>query len=95
MEDKKIIDPEQAIALLKDGDVIHTFRQASGIMGSIFLGADIDRQGIIDKMNKHVTTLQLTGPVARDMKHGLALIDEHGALFIETDEEKLNQFDPL
>lgn len=82
---------DEAIDLLKEGDSIHTIRNSPFTL----IGFDRNRNGIIDLMKLHESTLQLTGRVSRSMGHGMCLEDEKGYLFIETDKEKLDRFNPL
>jgi len=86
-----MITVAEAVHLLNDGDRIHTFRNGNGTL----VGADHDRKRLIKQIEKYKSTLQIAGEAARGMKHALILEDEHGYLFIETNEEKLNAFDPL
>lgn len=89
-DDKRLITPNEAIGLLNEGDDIHTFRNPSGIM----LGCDWSRESIIKSLKKNHDKIELGGEGCRSMKHGLIVWDDGSPLFIETDEEKLNVFDP-
>lgn len=91
---KKIITSEEAIELLPEGDEIHTFYNMEGMI----FGADWKREDVIEKLEA-VDVIELTGECARSMEHGICAYN-HGCfqgaiLFIETDMEKLNAFDPL
>ena len=89
---KKItITKDEAINLLPNSKDIHTFRQG----GFALIGCDIQKKSILKTLNEHEDTIELTGATARNMNHGLVVKDETGMLFIETDEEKLNKFDPV
>lgn len=90
MPDKRKITAAEAISLLNDGDYIHTFRTATGML----LGCDWSRESIIEAITQFESTLELTGETARGMNHGIALLDNTGPLFIETDKERIDQFDP-
>jgi hypothetical protein len=68
---------DEAVALLPDGDDIHTFRGSGGIM----LGADWDRQTVIAAMAE--CGVEKSGPMATAMGHGLVLHDPK-PLFIAT-----------
>lgn len=86
---KKYITAEQAIGILPDGDNIHTFYNP----GFGLMGADWGRTKIIDKLQKS-DHLELTGPSAKGMGHGLCAYDDSAKyqsdiLFIETDTERL------
>ena len=92
---KKFLTAEQAISLLPEGDEIHTFYN----MPFGILGADWSRQDVIDKL-KGSDKIEITGEMARNMKHGIAVYNDDTklqseVLFVETDEEKLNAFDPI
>lgn len=77
-EDKKTVTFDQAVKLLPEGDTIHTFRQADWML----LGADHSRKRLLEAM-KAAPEIHVTGEQAQAMKHGLAIHDEHGWLFIE------------
>ncbi len=68
---------EEAIAMLPEGEHIHTFRGGAGIA----IGCDMDRADIITLFEKF--TPELSGPTATAMKHGIVLNDG-SALFIAT-----------
>lgn len=92
---RKYITPEEAISLLPDKDMIHTFYNHPRTL----LGADWDREDIIEKL-KEVDKIELTGENARKMGHGIAVYNDDikwqsEVLFVETDEEKINAFDPM
>ena len=91
---RRYITAEEAADLLPDGDVIHTFRAG----GPMLIGADWDREGILNKL-KTSDKIEIAGETARGLGHGIAVYNDDAkflshVLFIETDEEKLNQFDP-
>ena len=91
---RKIITADEAISLLPDNDNIHTFYNLP--IGLV--GADWSRKDIIDKLKK-VDAIEITGEVARSINHGLAAYYKNAkqsdVLFIETDKEKIDRFDPL
>jgi len=74
------LDFDKAVAMLPDGDRVHTFRQ--GGMGLI--GADWPREKIVEAIEKYLDTLNETTGVSKGMGHGLVLVDDTGPLFIET-----------
>ena len=90
---KTYITAEQALSILPDSDEIHTFRSAAfGLMG-----CDWSRTELEDKI-KNSDCLELTGEMAKGMKHGLCAYDKSATkqseiLFIETDMEKLAQLE--
>ena len=77
--DRTILTKEQAASLLPDKEEIHTFRQA----GPALLGADLSRTDVLDKIENY--DVELSGPAATKMRHGMVLKDEYGYLFIETE----------
>lgn len=71
---------DEAVALLPDGDSIHTILGGGGVM----IGADWDR-GEILTMLRASPRREVTGPTAQSMGHGLAAVDTGGrTVFIET-----------
>lgn len=73
-DDIVFLTKEQAIAMLPDGDYIHTFRG--------FVGADWSRNEIMGAIEKY--QFELTGPNATAMNHGMGFRDEHGWVFVST-----------
>lgn len=65
--------------MLPDGEYIHTFRQARAGM---LLGADWGRADILAHIEKHGA--ELSGETATRMDHGMVVLADGGALFIET-----------
>jgi len=90
MNDKeRKVTVEEAISLLPEsGDWIHTFRNPNGML----LGADSSRERVIKELQDNPECIELSGKTARGMNHGLVVNE---SLFIETDETKLNIFDPI
>ncbi|HIY04300.1 MAG TPA: hypothetical protein H9733_05000 [Candidatus Anaerotignum merdipullorum] len=91
MNEKKFITKEQAVYILPDGNLIHTFYQ----LGSSLVGADWSREEIIEKIQKS-DILELTGEIAKGMGHGLVAYDkdterQSQILFIETNAERLEE----
>lgn len=80
MNNKKrtVISLEDAIAKLPDGDYVHTFRQA----GFALIGADWDKNDLITAMS--ASEVELAGPQAAAMKHGIAFRDNFGFVFVAT-----------
>lgn len=72
------ISLQEAEAMLPEGDDIHTFRNSSFML----IGADWRRKAILAAIKKH--GVELSGPMATRMDHGLVLFDENGPLFIAT-----------
>lgn len=91
---RKELTKEEAIGLLPDGEFVHVF--INGGFGLV--GADWTREAILDEIDRAART-ELTGPMARWMGHGIVLYPPNAKyqsdlLFLETDREKLKEFDP-
>lgn len=79
MGDRVFITFDEAVELLLDGEYVHTFRNsAPGVM----IGADWERKKLLELMKK--SKIEIAGPAAAAMKHGIALFDDQGPLFIAT-----------
>ncbi len=74
------LDYDTAVAMLPDGDRIHTFRQG----GLGLIGADWPREELLETIKKYPDALNETKGIAKGMGHGLVLVDDTGPLFIET-----------
>ena len=79
--ERERIPVEQAVAMLPEGDRIHTFRQA----GPILVGADWPRSDIVDAFRTQ--GVELAGEQATKMNHGLVFFDEKGPVFVATRKE--------
>jgi hypothetical protein len=78
MDDRKILTFEEAEAMLPDGDVIHTYRQAAFML----FGADVGRAKIIEAFKKYPP--ELSGDTATATNHGIVYEDELGYCFVAT-----------
>jgi hypothetical protein len=79
-DDIQLLTYDEAVALLPDGDSIHTFLDGSGIP----IGADWDRPAILELL-QNTERREVTGPAAQGMGHGLAAFRADGTpVFIET-----------
>jgi hypothetical protein len=79
-DERQELTYDEAVALLPDGDDIHTILNP----GSIMLGADWSREAILNLLRESPRR-EVTGPMAQAMGHGLAALDVDGrTLFIET-----------
>jgi hypothetical protein len=92
MRDRKKLSVDEALSVLnirKDGDesFVHSFRGG----GMIVIGRDWSLEDV--KICIEGFNIEVAGEVARGMGHGLVSIDDHGAVFFETDKEKLNKLD--
>ncbi len=75
-----LLSYEEAVALLPDGDRIHTFLDASGTL----IGANWDRARILDLLEE-TPRREITGPAAQSYGHGLAAMRDDGVpVFIQT-----------
>ena len=78
--DRVPLTADEAIAMLPDGDDIHTFRNPAG---GVLMGCNWQREKLIDAI-RSTDSRELAGEQATTMHHGLC-INYHGcALFIET-----------
>ena len=92
---RRFITPGEAIRLLPEGEEVHTLIEN----GIAMIGADWTQDDIIEKL-RTADHIEITGPHARGMKHGIAAWDDTAKyasdiLYIETDTEKLDEFDPV
>jgi hypothetical protein len=80
-DDIQLLTYDEAVALLPDGEQIHTFIQA----GPAIIGADWERADVLALLRR-TGRREVTGEAAQGMGHGLAaslpVTDE--PLFIET-----------
>lgn len=83
-DDKTVLTYDQAVALLPEGDEIHTFRNPHG---GVLIGADWSRARILEVLAA-APFIEVTGPQAQETGHGLFVEDEHGALYIQAAEYK-------
>lgn len=79
-EERIVLTKEQAKAMLPEGEVVHTFRGRAMML----IGVDWGRAEIIEAIEKY--PVELSGPMATGMGHGMCLEDERGWLFIATKE---------
>lgn len=77
-EGRVLLTFDEAVAMLPEGDTVHTFRQAGGMR----LGADWPREDLLAHIAHHGA--ELAGPIAMRMGHGLLIYDLAGLLFVET-----------
>lgn len=82
---REFITVEQAIEMLPDSEMIHTFRNSP----SMLIGADWPRDAVIEELRKAgAHEIERGGENCRRMKHALVLWTSLGPLFIETKEEQ-------
>ena len=91
MEDERIIlTPEQATALLCDHEYIHNFANPAGGM---FIGYDYERADAIAAFGT-AKKIELAGENAKGMKHPIAVWDKAERLtFFEADMDKVAEFE--
>lgn len=77
-DDRVMLSFEDAVAMLPDGEFIHTFRPGRGFA----LGADWEREEIIQAIK--TGSPELSGETATAMGHGLVIQNNGSYLFIET-----------
>ena len=75
-----LLSYEEAVALLPDGDQVHTFLDSAVAL----LGADWEREAVLDLV-RTTDRREVTGSQAQAMHHGLAAFRPDGIpVFIET-----------
>jgi hypothetical protein len=77
--EKEFISYDEAVKRLPAGDMVHTFRSN----GMLLVGCDHKRAALLDAM-RAAPAIEIPGPQAQAMNHGLAIHDDHGWLFIAT-----------
>lgn len=86
-EEKKLLTYEQAIAMLPDGESIHTLRNFySGLIES-----DWDREKLLDAIKTGQP--QIGGYMSRKIGHGLVIFTGEEQLFIETKKNAPEEFE--
>ena len=88
-EERVFLTVDQALSLLPEGDIVHTFRNPGGMM----LGADWGREAIEEEI-RGAEKCELTGGMAKAMGHGLVLFPkgaqyQRDLLFVATSKEAL------
>ncbi len=90
MDGEYFISPSEAIKLLKDRLIIHTFRNPSP--GEI-VGSNYSKHEIIEILKENADKIVISGTICRGLGYGLT-VDDNGLLRIETNERKLNEAYP-
>ena len=79
-EDIQLLTYDEAVALLPDGDRVHTFLDG----GIAIIGADWRRSAVLELLEA-TDRREVTGPAAQGYGHGLAAFRADGVpVFIET-----------
>ena len=91
---KRFITVQEAISLLPASENVHTFYNEPLAL----IGADWTKDEIIDEIRR-ADIIELTGEESRKLNHGIAIYKkgtkrQDEILFIETDPERLERFDP-
>lgn len=90
-ENRVFITPEQAANCLNQGEEIHTFRNPAGML----LGMDYRRETVLRVFNE-ADKIEIGGEQCRRMKHAIVVHKKDGGLlFVEANEDKINELDPL
>lgn len=76
---REFLTPEEAEALLVDGETVHCFIPS----GPALIGADWERDSVIGLL-KSADSVEKSGPTASSMKHGIAAIKKGKIYFFET-----------
>ena len=79
-DDRIFLTVEEALALLDDGEEVHSFASPAG---GVLIGADWSREDAI-KAIENAKTREVAGPAAQGMKHGLAIMTSTGYYFLKT-----------
>ena len=80
-DDIQLLTYDEAVALLPDGERIHTFVQA----GPAILGAGWDRADVLALLET-TERREVTGAAAQELGHGLAAFRDGEPVFIATRE---------
>lgn len=84
MEESDALTVEQAIAMLPQKELVHVFRNPSGML----VGADW-RRADAEELVRRSRERRTAGPMASALGHGLAVRAENGrTLFVETAPER-------
>lgn len=84
MSERATVTIDEALAMLPAGNVVHTFRSAQVPgHGTVLVGAEL-RRDMVERMLRVAPLIELSGPYARELNHGLCIHDDVGPLFIET-----------
>jgi hypothetical protein len=81
LDDEVLLTYDEAVALLPDGDRLHTFLNPAGILA----GADWSRDSVLALL-RDADRREVSGPAAQSFGHGLAAWREGRPVFIEARE---------
>jgi hypothetical protein len=89
--EKLPLTPEQAKAVLAEGSTVHSFMQA----GPILIGCDYQRS-TAEQVIEQAEHVEVAGPAARGMGHGVAVTRKNGeVVFLAHEEEVLASYERL
>ena len=75
--ERHFLIPDDAISALADGDEVHTFR---GTVPGVLIGCDLSR-ATAAKMIREAKFVEVAGPGAMGMGHGIAVTCDKGTTF--------------
>jgi hypothetical protein len=76
---EQLLTYDEAVAMLPDGDAIHTFLNPAGIL----IGADWSRNQVLSLLAS-TDRCEVAGPQAAERGHGLVAWDDDRPVFIAT-----------
>lgn len=87
---RRFITAKQAESIIAKSTYVHTFANPNGMM----LGADWPRHLLMKELTAAPPdSIELSGPTARRLNHGIVFHDGKRSLFIETDPKELELFE--
>lgn len=89
-EEKKFLTIKQfeEVLCVNSDKTVHTFRDG----GIALVGADWSKATLIREAKKYKNTIEITGPSAQGMEHGVVFRDDMGHVFCKTDKKKLEKY---
>lgn len=79
-KERIFINYDQALALLPDGETIHTVLNP---IASVLIGADWSRESVLELLRTS-PQIEMTGEMAQKINHGIAAVRGNDYVFIET-----------
>jgi hypothetical protein len=83
--EKELLTYDEAVALLPDGEQIHTFLDG----GLALIGADWDREAVLSLL-RDTDCREVPGPAARSAGHGLVAWRDGEPVYIATKREQVH-----
>jgi len=89
---RKLLTVRQALALLPEGEEVHTFLDG----GRILVGADWSRESV-EQLIRSAESCEIGGPACVDMGHGLVVLRKGGKnhgdyVFVKHDEKAIKKY---